>query len=98
MPSPKIILGISAFYHDSAAFLLIDSEIVAASQEGRFSRIKHGNSDTEKNQIQKNDKEEEFQVKQGANKSLLIESNMLSEDNKKLWIMPIMLCLILFGA
>jgi len=35
------ILGISAFYHDSAAALLIDGEIVAAAQEERFSRIKH---------------------------------------------------------
>jgi carbamoyltransferase len=35
------ILGISAFYHDSAAALLIDGEIVAAAQEERFSRVKH---------------------------------------------------------
>ncbi len=35
------ILGISAFYHDSAAALLVDGEIVAAAQEERFSRIKH---------------------------------------------------------
>jgi len=35
-----IILGISAFYHDSAACLLRDGEIVAAAQEERFSRIK----------------------------------------------------------
>ena len=35
------ILGISAFYHDSAAALLIDGEIVAAAQEERFSRRKH---------------------------------------------------------
>lgn len=35
------ILGISAFYHDSAAALIIDGEIVAAAQEERFSRIKH---------------------------------------------------------
>ena len=35
------ILGISAFYHDSAACLVIDGEIVAAAQEERFSRIKH---------------------------------------------------------
>jgi carbamoyltransferase len=34
------ILGISAFYHDSAACLLRDGEIVAAAQEERFSRIK----------------------------------------------------------
>ena len=37
---PKII-GISAFYHDSAATLLVDGEIVAAAQEERFTRIKH---------------------------------------------------------
>ncbi len=35
------ILGISAFYHDSAAVLLRDGEVVAAVQEERFSRIKH---------------------------------------------------------
>lgn len=35
------ILGISAFYHDSAAALIIDGEIIAAAQEERFSRIKH---------------------------------------------------------
>ena len=35
------ILGISAFYHDSAAALVIDGEIIAAAQEERFSRIKH---------------------------------------------------------
>tara|TARA_Y100000741_G_scaffold50706_1_gene34762 strand:- start:83 stop:223 length:141 start_codon:yes stop_codon:yes gene_type:complete len=33
------ILGISAFYHDSAACLLIDGKIVAAAQEERFTRI-----------------------------------------------------------
>ena len=35
------VLGISAFYHDSAACLLIDGQIVAAAQEERFTRIKH---------------------------------------------------------
>ena len=35
------ILGISCFYHDSAAALLRDGELVAASMEERFSRIKH---------------------------------------------------------
>ena len=35
------ILGISAFYHDSAACLVCDGEIVAAAQEERFTRIKH---------------------------------------------------------
>jgi len=35
------ILGISAFYHDSAACLLKDGEIVAAAQEERFTRVKH---------------------------------------------------------
>ena len=35
------ILGISAFYHDSAAALVIDGQIVAAAQEERFTRIKH---------------------------------------------------------
>ena len=35
------ILGISAFYHDSAACLVVDGDIVAAAQEERFTRIKH---------------------------------------------------------
>ena len=35
------ILGLSAYYHDSAAALLVDGEIVAAAQEERFTRKKH---------------------------------------------------------
>jgi len=35
------ILGISAFYHDSAAALVRDGEIIAAAQEERFTRRKH---------------------------------------------------------
>ena len=35
------ILGISSFYHDSAACLVVDGDIIAAAQEERFSRIKH---------------------------------------------------------
>src|SRR5690348_1650040 len=35
------ILGISAFYHDSAAALLRDGRIIAAAQEERFSRVRH---------------------------------------------------------
>ena len=38
------ILGISAFYHDSAAALLDNGNIVAAAQEERFTRIKHDSS------------------------------------------------------
>src|SRR2546430_16887330 len=38
--APSYILGVSAFYHDSAACLLADGEIVAAAQEERFSRKK----------------------------------------------------------
>tara|TARA_Y100001970_G_C14210233_1_gene846432 strand:+ start:485 stop:2323 length:1839 start_codon:yes stop_codon:yes gene_type:complete len=38
------ILGISAFYHDSAATLLTDGEIIAAAQEERFTRVKHDSS------------------------------------------------------
>jgi carbamoyltransferase len=36
-----VILGISAFYHDSAASLVVDGEIVSAAQEERFTRKKH---------------------------------------------------------
>ena len=45
------ILGISAFYHDSAAALIKDGEILAAAQEERFSRIKH-DSNYPKNAIE----------------------------------------------
>ena len=38
------ILGISAFYHDSAAALIVDGKIIAAAQEERFSRKKHDSS------------------------------------------------------
>ncbi len=41
MSQPRHILGISAYYHDSAAALLRDGVIVAAAQEERFSRKKH---------------------------------------------------------
>ena len=40
----KSILGISAFYHDSAATILIDGKIIAAAQEERFTRKKHDSS------------------------------------------------------
>jgi len=40
MPRPTYILGISAFYHDSAACLLRDGDIIAAAQEERFTRKK----------------------------------------------------------
>ena len=38
------ILGISAFYHDSAAAILVDGKIIAAAQEERFTRKKHDSS------------------------------------------------------
>ncbi len=38
------ILGISAFYHDSAAAIIVDGKIVAAAQEERFTRKKHDSS------------------------------------------------------
>ena len=38
------VLGISAYYHDSAAALIIDGEIIAAAQEERFTRKKHDSS------------------------------------------------------
>ena len=40
----KSILGISAFYHDSAAALILDGKIISAAQEERFTRIKHDSS------------------------------------------------------
>lgn len=41
MIEPAYIIGISAYYHDSAACLVCDGEIVAAAQEERFTRKKH---------------------------------------------------------
>jgi len=38
---PQYIIGLSAYYHDSAAALISDGVIVAAAQEERFSRKKH---------------------------------------------------------
>lgn len=38
------VLGISAYYHDSAAALVVDGEVVAAAQEERFTRRKHDKS------------------------------------------------------
>src|SRR5215510_9360888 len=38
---PTYILGVSAYYHDSAACLVRDGHIIAAAQEERFSRKKH---------------------------------------------------------
>jgi carbamoyltransferase len=40
VPARSYVLGISAFYHDSAACLLCDGQIVAAAQEERFTRLK----------------------------------------------------------
>lgn len=42
--SHRYILGLSFFYHDSAAALLCDGELVAAAQEERFTRVKHDDS------------------------------------------------------
>ena len=41
MERPTDILGISCFYHDSAAAILKDGKVIAAAQEERFTRIKH---------------------------------------------------------
>ncbi|MEJ2691067.1 MAG: carbamoyltransferase N-terminal domain-containing protein [Deltaproteobacteria bacterium] len=41
---PQAILGISAFYHDSAAALVVEGNIVAAAHEERFTRQKHDSS------------------------------------------------------
>lgn len=44
MAGSTYILGISAYYHDSAAALVHDGEIIAAAQEERFTRVKHDSS------------------------------------------------------
>ena len=45
------VLGISAFYHDSAAAIVVDGNIKAACQEERFSRVKHDDNFDFKTQI-----------------------------------------------
>ena len=40
----EIILGLSAYYHDSAAAIIVNGKIIAACQEERFTRIRHDNS------------------------------------------------------
>lgn len=40
---PSFVLGLSCYFHDSAAALLKDGEIIAAAEEERFTRIKHDN-------------------------------------------------------
>jgi len=40
----KAILGVSAFYHDSAAAIIVDGKVIAAAQEERFTRKKHDSS------------------------------------------------------
>lgn len=44
MIKPNYILGISCFYHDSAAALIKDGQLIAAAQEERFTRKKHDDS------------------------------------------------------
>ena len=41
MPAPRNILGISAYYHDAAAALVMDGKIISAAQEERFTRKKN---------------------------------------------------------
>jgi carbamoyltransferase len=41
MPAPRNILGVSAFYHDAAAALVVDGKIISAAQEERFTRKKN---------------------------------------------------------
>jgi carbamoyltransferase len=41
MSKPTVVLGISGFYHDAAAAIVRDGDIVAAAQEERFTRVKH---------------------------------------------------------
>jgi len=38
---PEAILGLSAYYHDSAAAIIIEGELIAAAHEERFTRVKH---------------------------------------------------------
>jgi carbamoyltransferase len=41
MPAPRNILGVSAYYHDAAAALVVDGKIISAAQEERFTRKKN---------------------------------------------------------
>lgn len=59
--STKAILGISAFYHDSAAAIIVNGEIIAAAQEERFTREKH-TAEFPKNSIEYSLKESGFTI------------------------------------
>ena len=74
------ILGISAFYHDSAACLLRDGEIVAAAQEERFTRVKHDHG-----------------FPSNAVRYCLRELWQFMRANKKYWLAPIVIVLLLVG-
>jgi len=41
MPAPRAILGVSAYYHDAAAAIVVDGKIISAAQEERFTRKKN---------------------------------------------------------
>ena len=86
------ILGISAFYHDSAACLVKDGEIVAAAQEERFTRIKHDHS-FPSNAINYCLKESGIDVTE-----IKFVSFYEKPFIKKWWLAPIIVFLVLFGA
>lgn len=76
------ILGISSFYHDSAACLVQDGRIIAAAQEERFSRIKNDNK---------------FSI-YNSKRSIIIEFWEFLRVRKKWWLTPIVVMLLLLGA
>ena len=75
-------LGISAFYHDSAACLVRNGKIIAVAQEERFSRIKH------------NSKFSRYDSKS----SIIKEFWYFLRVRKKWWLTPIVVMLLLLGA
>jgi predicted NodU family carbamoyl transferase len=96
--SKKFILGISCFYHDSAACLVGNGNIIAAAQEERFTRKKDDANFPSKAInycLCEADIQEELYM---ANQSIISEFWEFLKFRKRLWLFPIVLVLALLGA
>ena len=101
------ILGISAFYHDSAAALIIDGKIIAAAQEERFTRKKHDSSYPfhavefvlKKSNLKLSEVDHIiFYEKTVLSMEFLKEFWEFLRYRKKYWLLPIIIVLVLFGG
>ena len=97
-----IILGISAFYHDSAAAIIVDGKIIAAAQEERFTRKKHDPSYPFHaiEFVLSFSKLKLYQIDYIVfyEKPFLKEFWEFLKARKKYWLLPIIIVLVLFGG